>query len=243
MLKKLFVISLIILGLGQISFGQKTASPVKKKLVEQLSFQTEDMLPVQLFQDFFEQSYEPKSVEIAKGLVDNLTKTVEESDMPIEKKDSIKSKLPDFSERFVKLTKSVMLKGYDVKLWTKKSLEKNYSTGFTLAELQKLNRFLSSQDGKAFKTLFKKQTLDKINSGEEKNVGDDEAEAMVYVKVEKYLGAALSEKFLSGVVTKAMDDITKSIDVWGDSMLKTLEKETTTGILKREIDKFIAENQ
>jgi hypothetical protein len=200
-------------------------------------------LPVQLFQDFFEKSYEPKSVEIAKGLVENLTKSVEESDMSSEKKEAVKSKLPAFSESFVGLTKSVMLKGYDVKLWTKKSLEKNYSTGFTLVELQKLNRFLSSQDGKAFKSLFKKQTLDKINNGEEKTDGDDETEAMVYGKVEKYLGTSLSEKFLSGVVTKAMDDITKSIEIWGDSMLKTLEKETTTGILKQEIDKFIAENQ
>jgi hypothetical protein len=243
MLKKLFVISLIILGLGQISFGQKAASPAKKKLIEQLSAKTEDMLPVKIFEDFFEKSYEPKSVEIAKGLVDNLTKSVEESDMSNEKKESVKAKIPAFSERFVQLTKSLMSKGYDVKLWTKKSLEKNYSTRFTLAELQKLNRFLSSKDGIAFKDLFKKQTTDKINGGEEKTGDEDETEAMVYGKVEKYLGAALSEKFLSGVVTKAMDDISKSIDVWGNTMLQNLEKETTTGVLKQEIDKFIAENQ
>jgi hypothetical protein len=155
MLKKLFVISLIILGLGQISFGQKAVSPAKKKLVTQLALQTADMLPIQVFEDAFEKSYESKSIEVAKGIVDNLTKSVEESEMSAEKKESVKAKIPGFSERFVQLTKSVMIKGFDVKLWTKKSLEKNYSGQFTVVELQKLNRFFGSKDGIAFKNLFK----------------------------------------------------------------------------------------
>jgi hypothetical protein len=240
MLKKLFVISFIVLGLGQISFGQKAASPAKKKLVEQLAAKTEDMLPVKVFEDFLEKSYEPKSIEIAKGFVDDLTKSVEESDMPNEKKELVKAKIPAFSERFAQLTKSIMSKGFDVKLWTKKSLEKNYSTRFTMVELQKLDKFLSSKDGIAFKNLFRQQTQAKINGEEEQNTGEEEE---VFAKVEKYLGLSTSEKFLAGVITTAMDDITKSIDIWGKSMLINLEKETTTGILKQEIDKFIAENQ
>jgi hypothetical protein len=66
---------------------------------------------------------------------------------------------------------------------------------------------------------------------------------LIYGKAEKYLGASVTEKLFSVVIKNAMDDITKSVEVWGDSMLKTVEKETTNGILKQEVDKFIAENQ
>jgi hypothetical protein len=241
MLKKLLVISLIIVGLGQFTFGQKTVSPAKKKLVTQLVANTTEMFPIQVFDDFLKSAVEKASAEQGKEMLDNLTKSIESSTLSDERKSEVKAKIPAFVERITELSRTLLSKGFDVRSWTAKSLEKNCQQQFTVVQLQKLNKFFGSADGKSSVTAFGRVTASGIRGGEKDSFTVEEAKILEQFPV--IVGESVMNKFFDIVVKNVMDDITKSVEIWGGNMLKNLEAEAETGLLKKEINKFIAENQ
>jgi hypothetical protein len=240
MLKKLFVISLIILGLGQISFGQKAVSPAKKKLAVQLAANTTEMFPIQVFDDSLKSAIEKSTSEKGSEIRDDLTKALETSNWSDEKKSEIRAKIPAFVDRMMELSKNLINKDFNVRDWTKKSLEKNCQKQFTLAELQKLNKFFASADGKAFVSAFSRITSSGIKGDTKESFTEEEGK--YFEQITTIAGESVMNKFFDIVVKNVMDDITKSIEIWGDNMLKTLEKDSKTGSLKKEVDKFVAEN-
>jgi hypothetical protein len=240
MLKKLLVISLIIVGLGQFAFGQKAVSPAKKKLVTQLVANTTEMFPIQVFDDVLKSGVEKVTAEQGREMIDNLTKSIEASTLSDERKAEVKAKVPAFVERTMELSKTLLSKGFDARTWTAKSLEKNCQKQFTIVDLQKLNKFFGSADGKDFVILFNTNTVNKINGTEAKPNPDEER---LFGQFATIVGRTAGDKFFDIIIKNVMDDITKSVEIWGTGMLKNLETEVKTGLLKKEIDKFFAENQ
>jgi hypothetical protein len=241
MLKKLFVISLIILGLGQISFGQKAVSPAKKKLAVQLTERTVNLLPLEMLEMAFSKPVETNLAEIKTKIVDDLTKTIETSNLSEEKKSAVKIKVPAFSEKIAQITKELMSKDFNVKLWANKSLQQNYVRNFTVSELTKLNNFFGTKDGEEFVNLFSQRVSD-AQAGKETT--ETSADEEIFSRIEKAVGRTTSNKLLDIAVKNTIDDVVKSVDIWGKNMLNDLKKATSpNGVIKLEVDKFIAENQ
>jgi hypothetical protein len=240
MLKKIFVIAFIIIGLGQISFGQKGVSPAKKKLIGQLVGNTTDIVPIQLFEDTISGTIDKVSTETAKEIQVNLEKSVNSSKWSDEKKAELKAKLPAFANRILAITKDILSTDFDVRSWATKSFEKNYQKQFTALELQKLNKFFGSDDGKSFISAFNRITSAGIK-GEKEPAFTSEEEKKLEDSA-KVVGKKTLDKFLDVILKNVMDDINKSLEIWGDNLMKRVEKEGTSGSIKKEIDKFVAEN-
>jgi hypothetical protein len=242
MLKKLLVISFILLGLGQISLAQKGVTPAKKKLAKQLTERTSGIMPSAVFETAFFNTIDKSSTDIEQKVIGDLTKLVETSDMSDEKKTEVKLKIPEFSKHYAEVAKNLFLKDLTVKLWIEKSLEKSYLQKFTVAELTKLNKFFGTADGELFIKFFSEQ-ITAAQEGKEAEATSPETER-VFEQMEKVAGKTASGKLLDVAVKNATDDILKEIDVWGNQMLKTVQKASTgNGVLKREIDKFIEESR
>jgi hypothetical protein len=240
MLKKLFVIAFIIIGLGQISFGQKGVSPAKKKLVSQLVGNTADILPIKFFEETVSSTVDKVSAEAVKEIQDNMEKSVDSSQRTDEKKSELKAKIPAFSNRMMEITKNIINTGFDVRNWATKSLEKNYQKQFTVAELQKLNKFFASDDGKSFVAAFNRITSAGLKGEKEPTFTAEEEKKLE--DSAKVVGKQTFDKFFDVVIKNAMDDIDKSMKFWGDNMMKKIDKEGTSGSIKKEIDRFVAEN-
>lgn len=241
MVKKLFIITFILLGLGQVLFGQKNVSPAKKKLVSQLAANTTEMFPIDVYNDFLNSAIEKGTAEKGKEIVDELTKSLEASNWSDEKKEAVKLKIPAFVERLLKISKNLLSKDFNVRNWAIKSLEKNCHKQFTIAQLQKLNKYFSSSDGKAFVLAFKRITASEITGGQKDSFTTEEKER--FEQMPTVTGEAAMTKFFDVVVINVMNDMNDSITVWGKTMLKNMESEFKDGLLKIEADKFIAENQ
>jgi hypothetical protein len=240
MLKKLLVIAFIIISLGQITFGQKAVSPAKKKLATQLAANTGDMFPIQVFDETLKSSLDKALSEKEKEFSDYLTESIDTSKWSDEKKSEVKAKIPAFIDRMLGLSRDLMSKDFNVKNWTSKSLEKNCQNNFTVAELQKLNKFFITADGKDFVSAFNRVTSAGINGGEKESFSADEEKR--FEKIVAVVGERTMNKFFDIVVKNVMDDIVKSVEVWGRNMLKALEKEVKTGVIKKELEKFVADN-
>ena len=61
-------------------------------------------------------------------------------------------------------------------------------------------------------------------------------------RIAKSLNEKLLVKFNDLLILKTMDDISRYIENWGNQIDKNIEREAKTGELKKEMDKFLAEN-
>lgn len=238
MFKKLVIVSIVIVALMQISFAQKAASPAVKKLATQLSVNTVDLFPIQIFENTLRTKNKEAAIEIEASINGKLTEQLEQSNLTEEKKSEIKLKIPDFAKSLSQKTLGIMERDFNVKSWATKSLEKQYSMQFTLVELRRLNTFFKTKNGKAFIKAFNEKVSDGIN-GKESEIGADGEE--LFMKFATAVKMPTFEKFTDKLITNVMDDITASIDNWGKKMLLNIQKETD-GNLKNEIETFILES-
>jgi hypothetical protein len=239
MTKKLLLISLILLGLTQISFAQSNPSTAKRKISAELAVNTYSLFPVQYFEDSFNTMSIEKSSEMEKEFSESLLKKLDASKLTAEEKESVKPRILEFSSRISQMMKDLILKDFKVKDQTYKSLQNHYSTIFTLAELQKLNKFFKTSDGKQFVQVFNQLVTGEMNGKTGNTKVDEEKE---FERLTKSLGNKLLAKFTDSLVDKVMLDIDKYIDEWSVRVGKDIEKATQSGAIKKEMDKFLAEN-
>lgn len=238
MAKKILIISLILLGLTQISFGQKSVSPAKKLIADQLAWQTVDMFPIQYFEDGFRQTIESKFSEMKNEIVTDLTARLEKSELSEQQRTGIKAQLPEFSEKMILKLTNLWCQGFNPRVWVNKSLQKNYSRVFTLNELQKLNLFFKKETGKNFVNTFNRTVSTRLR-GENADAVSAENEALFF-ELAKAIGLNTFTKFTDILVKNTMDEVIKSADVWSQEALKNMEKPDTKEEFQREINDFIA---
>lgn len=239
MTKKILFISFILLSLAQFSLAQKTVSPTKKKLAVQLSAQTIAVFPVQFFEDSFNTMNSQKSVELEKELSESLLTKLEKSNLTTEEKDILKPRITDFTRKISQMMKDVVMKDFNIKTESNKLLEKQYLKIFTLAELQKLNKFFKTPNGQNFVKMFNRLVTGELQSNKTVDSAEEEKN---FEAIAKSLDAKIFVKFTDSLVKNTMDDIVKYVEVWANQIPKNMEKEMTNGTIKKEMDKFMAEN-
>jgi hypothetical protein len=236
MTKKILFISFVILGLIQFSVAQ---TPAKKKLAGQLTRQTISVLPIQYFEDSFADMNAKQAANLEKTLSDTFLQKLEKSALTAEEKELIKERIAAFTQKVSLILKDLMTKDFNIGAEANKLLEKNYQKIFTLAELRRLDKFFKTSDGQFFVTKFNQLVTGKLN-GTDNGITDlDEQELE---RTGNLLGERLLVKFTGLLIEKAMDDISKYIDNWSNKMTKNIEKEMLNGAIKKEMDKFLAEN-
>jgi hypothetical protein len=238
MLKKLFVISLVLLGLVSVSFGQKGVTPAKKKIINQLVLNTADLFPIEAFEESFEKTNELKSEEMKNDIIAGVTEQVNASNLSDQRKSEMKPQIDEFAEKLKVKMQTAMNKGFNVRDWTKKSLEKRYLQNFTLVELQKLNKFFSTEKGKRFVKFFNEKVSAGIREDLPKEATTEDEEAIVGFALN--VNEKTADKFTDILIMNVMDDITNSIDVWGKNLKKELESSKLKGELKKEFEEFVA---
>jgi hypothetical protein len=239
MIKKLLFISLILVSLAQISSAQNAPSPAKKKAAKEIAANTILLFPVQFFEDSFNTMNNEKSAEVEKDITESLFKKLEKSTLTPEEKEAFKPQITEFTSKISQMMKTLIMKDFNIRTQTNKSLEKNYVTLFTIAELQKLNKFFKTSDGQQFVKTFNEMVTGEMKGKTGNANGDDEKE---FEKLAKGLGEKLIVKFTDSLIPKVMDDINKYVEVWAAQIPKKMEKEMTNGSMKKEMDKFMSQN-
>jgi hypothetical protein len=237
MFKKLIVVSFVMVGLMQISFAQKVASPAAKKLAVKLSTASLGFFPIKTFDEVLKTKIESASAEIEADIMNKLLEQLNQSNLSDEKKSEIKLNFPEFAKSLSQKARNLLEQGFEVKTWTKQSLAKHYAEQFKLAELQRLSAFFATATGKTLMKVFNNQVSKGI-SGEETN--SDAERDKLFEKFARAVKMPTFEKFTDVLIVKVMDDITASVDKWGDNLNKNLEKQSEASF-KNEIEKFIAD--
>jgi hypothetical protein len=150
----------------------------------------------------------------------------------------MKPQIDEFAEKLKVRMQTAMNKGFNVSDWTKKSLEKRYLENFTLVELQKLNKFFSTEKGNRFVKFFNDKVSAGIREDLPKEATPEDEEAIVGFALN--VNEKTADKFTDILIKNVMDDITNSIDVWGKNLKKELESSKLKGELKKEFEEFVA---
>lgn len=239
MTKKLLLISLILLGLAQISFAQSNPSPAKKKIAAEIASNTFSLFPVVYFEEAFTSMSNEKGSEMEKEFNESLLKKLEVSKLTAEEKEIVKPRILEFTQKISQMMKDLILKDFNIRSQTNKSLQKHYIKLFTLAELQKLNKFFKTTDGQQFVKTFNELVTGEMKGKTGANANEDEKE---FERLAKSLDRKLLGKFTDSLIEKVMEDIDNYVDEWSAQVGKNMEKETQSGAIKKEIEKFIDEN-
>lgn len=239
MTKKILFISLILLSLAQFSFAQKAVSPAKKKLAMQLTSQTISLFPIKFFEDSFSQMNSEKAAALEKELSIAFLAKLDESNLTADEKDVAKQRVTDFTQKISEMLKSLIMKDFNVKTWTNKSLEKHYLKTFSLAELKMLNNFFKTSDGQNFVKMFNRLVTGELQGNKSGSSGADEKD---FEELTKKIGNNILAKFTDSLVLKVMDDINKYVENWANQIPINVEKEMKNGAIKKEMDRFMAEN-
>lgn len=238
MTKKLLLFSLILLGLAQISFAQSNPSPAKRKLAGEIAVNTYSLFPVQHFEDAFNTMSTEKGSELENELTESLLKKLDVSKLTAEEKEIIKPRILDFTSKISQMMKNLIMKDFKVKEQTNKSLQKHYIKLFTLAELQKLNKFFKTSEGQQFVERFNQLVTGEMKGNPGKSKAEDEEE---FERLAKKLGEKLFVKFTDSLIEKVMIDIDKYVEDWSVQVGKNMDQATQNGAIKKEMDKFLAE--
>jgi t-SNARE complex subunit (syntaxin) len=237
MIKRILLILLILMGLSQGLFGQKPVSATKNKLVAKLISQTSEIIPSELFETVLQKTNDAKMSELAKDLAEKLNSTIDsETVLSEQKKTDLKAKIPEFSQHLAQVAKELIAKKFFIKSWISESFQNHYSKGFTTVELQKLNAYFETQNGKETVKLFN-QLIGGISTGKTAEPDSKTADQMG-----EFLKTPIGEKFFKLILEKVLDDIVKKIDAWGKQVLQDINESMTSGEIKRLMTEFIEQN-
>lgn len=218
----------------------QTVSADKTRLVNQVTEQTFEAFPVEFFEIEIEKVKKESGEQIKSEFTNLIIKKTEENpDLSSQKKEEIKAKVPDFSERFGNKVAEVIGRDLDINLWIKEALADNFAKNFTVAELKKIDSFMKGTHGKAFFAAVKEIASAKIQKQE---AGTPQLTARQSIEIEKFINSPLGKKFMDVFGDNTENFLTQKIDVWGDNMLKNIEESMEKGELGEMLEQFIAEN-
>lgn len=213
MTKQILFISFVILGLVQFSFGQKMVSPNKQKLVSGLIETTKQVFPFEQYEAGFQKARELIRADFENGISEKLKQKIDSTEVfTADEKEKLKAKTPEFAQEYANFIDNLMSRDFRMKIWVNESAATHFNQKYSMAELQKLNKFLQSPNGQktilAMRNLFAKEF-----KGE--NPETNSAKAEEFEKIaEKFAGTQMGEKFLSIVVENVLGDIQKKVDIW-----------------------------
>jgi lipopolysaccharide biosynthesis regulator YciM len=173
---------------------------------------------------------------ISAGTLDKISQRKTLTD---EEKTALKPKVDEFSKTISKSLQDIIMKNFDIRNASNESLQKNYEKIFTLAELQKLNTFFKSANGKRFVRRFKEMTNDKLE-GKESKITD--ADMKMFEQISKVISLKTFSKFTDILIPDAMEDIQLFVKNWSETAKDSLDKDLENQNLKAQIEQFIAEN-
>jgi hypothetical protein len=233
---RIFIISLVLLGLVQLSFGQKAASPAKQKLVSQLVQSTAQIFPFEQFEDGFQKASQIITADFEKDITEQVRQKIESmGDLSEPEKAGLKSRAPEVAQAFRKLIDNWMMKDFQMKKWVNESANNHFKQKFSVVELQKLNSFLKSSGGRLTLSAMRnvishefKETSTKTNS----------VEAEKFEKIaEEFSKTRLGAKFLQIVIEDIFTDVQKNIDRWEAIVFGNIDSPAT----EKEFDRLLNE--
>lgn len=237
MTKRFFIISLILLGLASITFGQKTVSPAKKKLVADLTAKTSAIFPAETIDTLFKDVQAERMAETAKGITDSLVAKIDSNNkLTAQEKDEIKSKIPALSKKLAELSMNFIGKDFTIQNWVNESFQKYYSTKFTTTELRQLNTYFQSGNGKQVVQIFKTQIIGGITDDKKTSNAKDDA------LMENFLKKSFAQKFFNVLLENILEEVMQKTDAWGKKALRELDKSLDNGEMKRLLEDFIITN-
>lgn len=241
MTKQILFISLVLLGLVQFSFGQKAVAPSKQKLVSQLVSTTEKFFPYEEFDGMIEKTRTIFSSGMEEELGKEIERKIDATDkLSAEKKAEIKAKIPALTKEMSNYVNHLIGKNFKIKSWVKESATKHFSKSFTVAELQKLNAFFQSPNGRNTLLAMNKALSMGIKSEkDETNLVDAEKFAKY---AEKLLMTKTGEKFFKTLSKNILDDVSGEIEKSGDRFLAELNESLNEKELNQILLKFVADN-
>ncbi len=241
MTKQILFISLVLLGLVQFSFGQKTVAPSKQKLVSQLVTTTEKFFPYEEFDEVIEKTRTTFSRGMEEEIGADIERRINASDkLSAEKKAEIKAKIPALTRDISNYVNVLIGKNFKIKAWVKESAAKRFTKNFTVAELQKLNNFFQSPNGKNTLLAMNQALIYGIRGEkDETNLVDAEKFAKY---AEKLLMTKTGEKFFNTLNKEVLNDVSLELDKFGDRFLDELNESLEKKELNQIFAKFVADN-
>jgi len=237
MTHKIFIISLLLLGLVQFSFGQKTVSPAKKKLVSELITKTGSIFPTDVFENLFKNVQTEKLDKTEKDLAEMFYAEVDKTGtMTTEEKTAAKSKVPEFSKKLSQLFEEIMVKDFSVRSWVNDAFQKHYSNKFTVAELRQLNAYFQTENGKNTVQLFNQMIVGGINRDQ------TEPDEKTTMRMANFLKTPVGQKFFNVLLENIFAEISAKTDDWGQKMTRDIEKSMENGKMRRLFEEFVAAN-
>lgn len=237
MKKRIFIISLILLGLANFSFGQTSLSPTKKKLVADLLASTSEIFPADKIDEVFKEVQAEKMAETAKGITDTIAVKIDSNDkLTLQEKAEIKAKVPELGQKLTKLAMDFMSKDFTIKAWTNSAFQKYYSSEFTNSELRQLNTYFKTPNGKQVAKIFKDLIIGGVTDKKEKPNAKNDA------LIESFLKKPFAEKFFDVLLKNIVADLMGKIDVWSKKALNDIDKSLENGEMKKLLEDFIAVN-
>ncbi len=235
MTPRIFIISLLLLGLVQFSFGQKTVSPAKKKLVSELITKTDSIFPTDFFEKLFKNAQTEKLAKTEKELAEMFNATVDQTGtMTAEEKTAAKSKVPEFSKKLSQLFEEIMVKDFSVRSWVNNAFQKHYSNKFSVAELRQLNIYFQAANGKTVVQSFNQMVVGGINRDQA------EPDEKTTKRMENFLRTPVGRKFFNVLLEDIFAEVRSKSDDWGHKMTRELEKSMKNGKMRRLFEEFIA---
>lgn len=237
MKKRIFIISLILLGLANLSFGQTSVSPSKKKLVADLTVNTSGIFPADKIDEVFKEVQAEKMAETAKRITDTIAAKIEANDkLTAQEKAEIKARIPELSQKLSKLAMDFMVKDFTIKKWTNSAFQKYYSSEFTNSELRQLNTYFKTASGKQIAKIFKTLIIGGIT--DEKEIPNAKNDALM----ESFMKKPFAEKFFDVLLKNIVAEVMEKTDDWSKKALTEIDKSLENGEMKKLLEDFIAVN-
>lgn len=231
----------VLMVFANFSYSQTATSPDKTQLINEIVEQTFSAFPLETLEVEIEK-VKTESIGKIKDEIPNLliSRAEANTDFSAEKKAAIKAKVPEFGERFGNKITEVITKDLDVSRWIKEALAENFTKNFTVAELKKVNSFITGENGRVFFEAVKKLASAKIegrNSEIDDTITDKQA-----VQIEKFMKSPLGVKFMDFFGKDTETILNQKIENWSEDMLKNLEESMENGELGEMLKQFIIEN-
>lgn len=236
MTKRFIILSLVLLGLVQFSFGQKTVVPNKQKLVLQLVETVNQLFPFSQYEDGFQQAREVIKAVFEIRISEQLDQKVDSTENLSEtERSELKSKIPESAAKYAVFINSLISKDFKMKSWVNESASKHLNKKYSVAELKKLNKFMQSPEGRktilAMKNFFGKEFHGKNPETNPEKAAEFEKTA------KKFAETPMGTKFLSIIVENILTDVQKSIDNWESPIFGNFD----SLVKPQEFNKFLSD--
>ena len=236
MTKHIILILLVLCGLVQFSFGQKTVSPAKRKLVAEMVRAAEQIFPYEIFEGGMQKATTLITADFENGIAEKLKQKIDSfENMPAADKEKLKAGAPEFARSYAKMVNDLMSRDFEVRRWVNESASRHFRQKFSVAELKKVSSFLKTPSGQNAILAMRKSFSDGFK-------GESSPEPEQFEKdVEQFLKTGYGSRFFDVVIDGIMKDIEKKIDGWEAKVFGNFDSFVNEKEFTLLLDKFVRE--